>query len=63
LQDLLLNEPWSFVEGLLWGALAIMFVTASRPRPWIVSAVVSCLLLSVIGILSGIGVIGSFHLG
>lgn len=63
LQDLLLNEPWFFVDGLLWGILAVPLVTASRRRPWIVSAVVCCLLLSVVGILSGIGVIGSFYFG
>jgi hypothetical protein len=63
LQDVFLNEPWFFVEGLLWGALALTFVTASRRRPWIVSAIVGCLLLTVVGILSGIGVIGSFHIG
>ena len=63
LQDLLVNEPWFFVEGLLWGTLAITLVPASRRRLWIVSAIVSCLLLTVVGILSGIGVIGSFHIG
>jgi hypothetical protein len=63
LQDAFLNEPWFFVEGLLWGAFALTLVPASRRRPWIVSAIVSCLLLTVVGILSGIGVIGSFHIG
>ena len=63
LQDLFLNEPWFFVEGLLWGILAVGLVPASRRRPWIFSAVASCLLLTVVGILSGLGVIGSFHLG
>ncbi|HWI31449.1 MAG TPA: hypothetical protein VNT50_08145, partial [Microbacterium sp.] len=29
LQDLLVNEPWFFVEGLLWGALAVGLI----PRP------------------------------
>lgn len=63
LQDLLVNEPWFFVEGLLWGTLAVGLIPRSRRRPWIVSAVASCLLLTVVGILSGLGVIGSFHLG
>ena len=63
LQDLFLNEPWFFVEGLLWGTLAVAFVGASRRRPWTVSAVASCLLLTFVGILSGLGVIGSFRFG
>jgi hypothetical protein len=63
LQDLFVNEPWFFVEGLLWGTLALTLVTASRRRVWIISAVISCLLLSAVGILSGIGVIGSFYFG
>jgi hypothetical protein len=63
LQDVFLNEPWFFVEGLLWAALALTLVTACRRWPWIVSAVICCLLLTVVGILSGIGVIGSFYLG
>jgi len=63
LQDLLLNEPWFLVEGLLWAALGLAFVSASRRRPWLISATVVCLLLTVVGVLSGLGVIGSFHLG
>lgn len=63
LQDLLVNEPWFFVVGLLWGILAVGLISRSRRRPWIVSAVISCLLLTVVGILSGLGAIGSFHLG
>ncbi|HWD06117.1 MAG TPA: hypothetical protein VG674_27120 [Amycolatopsis sp.] len=63
LQDLLLNEPWFFVEGLLWAALALSLTSPHRRRMWSVTASVACLLLSVVGVLSGIGVIGSFHLG
>jgi hypothetical protein len=63
LQDLLLNEPWFLVEGLLWGALGLAYVEASRRRGWLASAVVVCLLLTVVGILSGLDIIGSFHLG
>jgi len=63
LQDLLVNEPWFFVEGLLWGTLAVGLLPRSRRRPWIVSSVTTCLLLICVGILSGLGVIGSFHLG
>jgi hypothetical protein len=60
LQDLLLNEPWFLIEGLLWGALGILLVTASRRRTWLISAAAACLLLTVIGVLSGLDVIGSF---
>lgn len=63
LQDLFLNEPWFLAEGLLWAALGIMFVAAPRRRGWLVSATVACLLLSAAGVLSGLGVIGSFRIG
>ena len=63
LQDLLLNEPWFFIEGLLWAALGVALVHPSRRRAWIVSAVIACLVLSVVGVLSGLGVIGSFRFG
>ncbi|MEV1117164.1 hypothetical protein AB0I91_18995 [Actinosynnema sp. NPDC049800] len=63
LQDLLLNEPWFLAEGLLWAALGLVVVTASRRRAWVLSAAVTCLALSVVGVLSGLGVIGSFRIG
>lgn len=63
LQDLLLNEPWFLVEGLLWAALALTFVAARRRRAWVLSAAVACLALTVAGVLSGLGVIGSFRIG
>lgn len=63
LQDLVLNEPWFLVEGLLWGALGLSLVDPRRRRAWLVSAVVACLLLTVVGVLSGVGVLGTFHLG
>jgi hypothetical protein len=63
LQDLLLNEPWFLVEGLLWAAFGLAFVDVPRRRTWLASAVLGCLLLTVLGVLSGIGVIGSFQLG
>jgi len=62
LQDLLLNEPWFFVAGLLWAALGLVSVRAVRRRAWAVSALAGCLLLTIIGILSGLDVIGSFVL-
>ena len=63
LQDLLLNEPWFLVEGLLWAAFGLAIVDITRCRVWLASAVIGCLLLTVLGVLSGLGVIGSFHLG
>jgi hypothetical protein len=63
LQDLLLNEPWFFVEGLLWAALGVAIVRPARRRTWMVTAAIACLLLSVVGVLSGLGIIGSFHVG
>ncbi|WP_190812817.1 hypothetical protein [Saccharopolyspora pogona] len=59
----LLNEPWFLVEGLLWAALGVTFVATSRRRAWLMSAIVGCLLLTVVGVLSGLGVIGSFRFG
>jgi hypothetical protein len=63
LQDLLLNEPWFLVEGLLWAALGIAFVAPVRRRAWLLSAIAGCLLLTAVGVLTGLGAIGSFHIG
>lgn len=62
-QDLLLNEPWFFIEGLLWASLGLAIVHPSRRRAWISSAVIACVMLSVVGVLSGLGVIGAFRVG
>lgn len=63
LQDLLLNEPWFLVEGLLWAALGLMVVAAPRRRAWVLSAAATCLTLTAVGVLSGLDVIGSFRIG
>lgn len=63
LQDLMLNEPWFLVEGLLWVALGVASLRSSRRRPWLASAAAACLLLTVVGVLSGLDVIGSFRIG
>lgn len=63
LQDLLFNEPWFFVEGVLWAALGMACVRTPRRRAWLVSVVAASLVLTGVGILSGLGVIGSFRLG
>ena len=62
-QDLLLNEPWFFIEGLLWASLGLAIGHASRRRAWISSAVIACVVLSVVGVLSGLGVIDTFRVG
>ena len=63
LQDLLLNEPWFFIEGLLWAALAVALIHPARRRVWMASAAAACLMLAVVGVLSGLGVIRSFRWG
>lgn len=63
LQDLLLNEPWFLVEGLLWIALGLACVRPSRRDSWLITAAGACLLLTAVGVLSGLDVIGSFRLG
>jgi hypothetical protein len=63
LQDLLLNEPWFLVEGVLWAALGLACTQPSHRRAWLVTASGACLLLTVAGVLSGLDVIGSFRVG
>ncbi len=63
LQDLFLNEPWFLVEGLLWIALGVASTRESRRRSWLISAAVACALLTAIGVLSGLDVIGSVVVG
>jgi hypothetical protein len=61
-QDLVVNEPWFLGAGLLWAALGAVLVRADRRRAWVMSAVAACLGLTVVGVLSGVGVIGSTRL-
>ena len=64
LQDLLLNEPWFLVEGLLWGALGWFgFASVRSRRLWVASGVVATVALTVIGVLSTVGIIGRFIVG
>jgi hypothetical protein len=63
LQDLLLNEPWFLVEGLLWLALGAARVVPSHRLRWLILAAIACALLTVVGVLSGLEVIGSFRIG
>jgi hypothetical protein len=46
----------------LWGALGVAIVQASRRRLWKLSAVTASLLLTIVGVLSGLDIIGSFHI-
>jgi hypothetical protein len=63
-QDLLLNEPWFLVEGLLWGVLGWFGLASVRSRRlWVASGVVATIALTVIGVLSTVGIIGRFIVG
>jgi hypothetical protein len=53
LQDLLLNEPWFLVEGLLWGGLGWFGLASARSRRlWVASGLLATVILTVIGVLS-----------
>ena len=60
LQDLLFNEPWFLVEGLLWAVMAWAGALHTSPRRWwwIGSAVAAIVVLTAAGIMSAFGVIG-----
>ena len=61
IQDLVFNETWFIVEGLLWAAIAWRVLGPSPARRvWVVSAGVTIGALTVIGLLSAFGVIGKF---
>ena len=64
LQDLLLNEPWFLVEGLLWDTLGWFGLASVRSRRiWVGSGLVATVALTVIGVLSTVGIIGRFIVG
>ena len=63
LQALFLNEPWFFGEGLLYATLSLTLVRSALRRAWIAAAIAGCLLFSVVGVLSGLGLIGSVRWG
>jgi hypothetical protein len=64
LQDLLLNEPWFLIEGLLWGVLGwLRFESVRSRRLWVASGLVATVTLTVIGVLSTVGIIGRFIVG
>jgi hypothetical protein len=64
LQDLIFNETWFLVEGLLWGALAwISMGRSSARRWWTGTAIAAIAVLTLIGLLSAFGIIGKFIIG
>src|SRR3954449_5589169 len=65
LHDLLVNEPWFFVEGMLWAASACTAGLRSSPlrRWWIVSAVFAIVALTIMGLLSAFGITGRLIIG
>ena len=65
LQDLLFNEPWFFVEGVLWAAIAWTAALSASPRRrwWVMSALAAIIALTVIGLLSAFGFIGRLIIG
>ncbi len=64
LQALLFNEPWFLVEGLLWAAMGwfALRTVESRSR-WVLSIAGAVAALTLIGVLSSLGVIGRFIAG
>ncbi|MGN6871567.1 MAG: hypothetical protein ACTHMY_24495 [Solirubrobacteraceae bacterium] len=63
LQDVLLNEPWFFVEGLLAGLLALTALPPAARPLWLRSAAIACAVASIVGVLSGLDVIPRFQFG
>ncbi len=64
LQDLLFNETWFLVEGLMWGALGWFELGTLRSRRlWLVSGVLAIAALTTVGMLSAFGIIGTFIVG
>jgi hypothetical protein len=65
LQDLLFNEPWFFIEGLLWAGIAWTAGLRRSPRRrwWTTSALVAIVILTIVGLLSAFDVIGRVVIG
>ncbi len=63
LQDVVLNEPWFFIEGSLWALLALAALPQSSRTWWLASAAVAGLMASSFGVLSGLGVVPTFRAG
>jgi hypothetical protein len=64
LQDLLFNETWFLVEGVLWGVLGWINLGRSAARRWwIGTAFAAIVVLTCFGLLAGFGVIGKIIIG
>ena len=64
LQDVLFNEPWFLIEGLLWGTLGwLQLRSPLSRRVWVVSGLVAVAVMTATGLLSAFGVIGTFIVG
>jgi hypothetical protein len=65
LQDLLLNEPWFLIEGLLWAWVAWSGDLRESPRRrwWIGSAIAATIASTIVGLLSAFGAIGRVIIG
>ncbi len=64
IQDLLFNEPWFLVQGLLWGGIAwsVLGQTGAR-RWWTASAAAASALAALVGVLTAFGGIGRVLIG
>jgi hypothetical protein len=63
-QDLVLNETWFLVEGLLWGALAWTALGRSRARRWwTLTACLATAVLTAVGVLQAFDVLGRVVVG
>ena len=60
LQDLLFNEPWFLVEGVLWAAIGWLagIGRGQHPRRWLATGFGAIAALVAIGLLSATGVLG-----
>jgi hypothetical protein len=64
LEDLLFNETWFLVEGILWSLLALAVLGRSHAaRRWALSAVAGIAAMTCVGLLSAFGVVGRWVVG
>lgn len=64
IQDLVLNETWFLVEGILWGVLGLIGLGSSPNRRWwIGSALAAIAALVALGIASAFDLVGSVVVG
>jgi len=65
LQDLFFNEPWFFLEGLLWARVAWTGALRDSPRRmwWVGSAIVAIVASTTVGLLTAFGIIGRLVVG